>query len=587
MAVPLWGRRCLCRALYSLHNEVLKGCRLDILPPPTEFAAPPLKKLPGAVASSPPVERSPIAMGAGRMRELPLFSMTEWDSVRLAKAAMQQLERGSLDRAAQIVDAFGRDDRITGVLTTRSGALPSLPMTLEEGTGPRAGDAMDALKRDWNQMFPAAQLAQLVEWGIMLGAAPARLDWQFGKLWTPTLQTWHPRPLTWRTDVDAYFIGTQDAGNIQLTPGDGLWVMFAPYGVKRGWMKGRARSLFTTWLLRQWAMRDWARYSEVHGMPIRKVIIPPNASQEEADKFLNDLVQLASENIIMTKRVADSQGTDPQRDFFDVQLVEAVGRSKEVFEGLIELANTNIAINLLGQNLTTEVKGGSYAAAAAHTAIRNDILQSDAELLGQCLVEQVLKIWCIYNFGDPDAAPKPVWKTKPDQDRVQRGQALMNLGDGIKKLQGTGAHPDIDAMLDDNDIPWKEAASEPPAPPPAPAMPAGAFGKPAAVPTVPGLKAAELEAGVADATVAGQMYADKLASSSRDAGSKVMAADLGDLLDIIDRETSFEGIRKGVEKLYAGMDSTRLAKVLAEALILARLNGRYTVLEENVEDAGR
>lgn len=66
-----------------------------------------------------------------------------------------------------------------------------------------------------------------------------------------------------------------------------------------------------------------------------------------------------------------------------------------------------------------------------------------------------------------------------------------------------------------------------------------------------------------------------------------MAADLGDLLDIIDRETSFEGIRKGVEKLYAGMDSTRLAKVLAEALILARLNGRYTVLEENVEDAGR
>jgi phage gp29-like protein len=533
-----------------------------------------------------------VALTSTRLRELPLFSSSEWQSVSMVRSAMASLERGNFDRASQVVDAMGRDDRISGVLSTRTGALPSLPLELKPGTGRLADRAKKAAEDNWHTMFPSEQLSQLMEWGIMVGAAPARLDWTFGDLWLPRLDCWHPRPLVWRTDEECFYIGTQGDAMQKVTPGDGGWLLFTPYGMKRGWMKARARSLFVPWLVRQWGMRDWARYSEVHGMPLRKIIVPASASQEEQDAFLTSMVQLASENVIMSKRVAQSEGTDSTRDFFDVQLVEALGRSTEAFEKLIELANTCVAVNLLGQNLSTEVKGGSFAAAVAHTAIRNDILQSDAELLSQCLVEQVLRRWALINFGSEDAAPIPSWKTKPSEDRVSKGQALMNLGDGIKKLQATGAHPDIDQMLDDDGIPWKEPASEPPAPAPGPLSAGGAqvAANPiATLPRAPRAAQASLDDGVGKdvpaAIIAGQFYADAVASAARDEGTRVLGPDLADLMAAIERASSFEGLRLALEQTYKGMQPDRLAKVMREALVMAQLSGMHAVLEEAVDEA--
>jgi phage gp29-like protein len=48
---------------------------------------------------------------------------------------------------------------------------------------------------------------------------------------------------------------------------------------------------------------------------------------------------------------------------------------------LLESCKTEVAIAILGQNLTTEVKGGLYAAAESHMAVRQDIIYGDKKLV--------------------------------------------------------------------------------------------------------------------------------------------------------------------------------------------------------------
>src|SRR4051812_12359230 len=103
-------------------------------------------------------------------RQLPIVSFSDWDNVNSVKAAIRQLEMGYFDAAAQVVDAMGRDDRISGVTLTRSGALPSLPLTMEPcGDGRQKHVVAREAKEKFSKMFPDHALSELLHWGIFLG----------------------------------------------------------------------------------------------------------------------------------------------------------------------------------------------------------------------------------------------------------------------------------------------------------------------------------------------------------------------------------------------------------------------------------
>jgi phage gp29-like protein len=53
----------------------------------------------------------------------------------------------------------------------------------------------------------------------------------------------------------------------------------------------------------------------------------------------------------------------------DLKLIESAANNFQTYEAQINVANTGITICLLGQNLTTEVSGGSYAAAQVHSQV--------------------------------------------------------------------------------------------------------------------------------------------------------------------------------------------------------------------------
>jgi phage gp29-like protein len=518
--------------------------------------------------------------GTGRRiaRELPILSWTDWDNVQQVKEAVRGLEQGRFAEASQVIDAMGRDDRIEGVLLTRTGALPSLPLSFKAyGDGRRKETVVNALEAVWDKMLPDSTLAELMHWGVMAGAALGQLLWTYlASEWRFTLKVWHPRFLWWRWDTRSLWVSTMD-GPVEVKPGDGQWLLYTPQGLDRCWMRGKVRSLYVPWLIRQWGMRDWARNSETNGMGIRKAVIPSNTPKEEVDKFMQEVAALGSESVISTPYAGG--GAEQQR--FDVELLEAAAHHGEDFDRLINMANTSVSINLLGQNLTTEVKGGSYAATMGHLAIRGDVLQKDGETLAQCLREQALRLWAAVNFGDPEVAPLPAWETKPPDDKVQVGQGLKNVGEGITQLRSAGVQVDADKVTEALGIPTTGAA-EVVEPQPVEEGPADEPRPDLQRPRIARQSTGGEE--LPDSAVEGQLYVDELSAEGTAAAQRVLRPDLEALLSIVERAKDADELRELLVKHYRGMRSKELAKLVKHTLLLAEMAGRWAVTEEATED---
>lgn len=522
-----------------------------------------------------------------RATELPVVSWNDWDNVGRVKGAIRALELGVFAQAAQIVEAMGRDDRISGCLETRTRALPALPVSMDpRGDGRQAKAVARELEDAFEDIYPDAALTELHQWGILLGVGLAENVWEYGDRWIPRLKVWHPQAVTYRQETRSFWVQTQE-GQREVIPGDGQWVLYTPYGLDRGWMHGKVRALYVPWLMRTWGLRDWARYSEVHGHPIKIAVTPPGVEKEDAKRFLNEVAAMGSESVISTERV--NTGTGAEYDRYDVELLEAMNNNWETFEGLLDKAEACIAVTLLGQNLSTEVKGGSFAAAMAHMQIRRDVLQFDAESLAQCLRKQSIAWWALHNFGSAELAPMPVWKTgvKTNEDKTARGTALKNIGEGITTLIAAGVQVDVDKITEEEEIPTTGPSEEPPEPVlAAPAGGATTPGQQKAVLPRPRAQASQDQGGgeLPPAALEAQMYVDDLAEDGTPLLQAAMAQDVRKVLDLIADAPDYATLRKRLLDAYGEMDAASETKLLHQGLIMAELAGRLAVRREAGKD---
>jgi hypothetical protein len=292
------------------------------------------------------------------------------------------------------------------VLPQRSRGLLGLKVEFERaGDRRRSGRAVRALEagEDWWKLFPEAELAQLLEWGLMLGVGVAELNWDAdpdtGRLGGP-IRVWHPRHLRYDWPNRGWKLQVEGGEDISISAGDGRWIIYTPYGPHRPWGRGAWRALGRWYLLKQYAIGDWGRHSEMHGLPIR-VGSAATATKADRDALAADLAALGRDTSMVL----------PQG--YDLKLVEPTAKTWEMFPKEIELADTATAIVLVGQNLTSNVEGGSRAAAQVHDVVRHDLIRMDAETISTCLHDQALTWWAEFNFGDRRLAPWPAWPTDP------------------------------------------------------------------------------------------------------------------------------------------------------------------------------
>lgn len=396
-------------------------------------------------------------------REGSVRTFIEWTPT-LLKSAELLADGGNLRLAADLCEALLGDDRIAAVLGARTRALLGKSVSFEAGRGRRRRAAVRALEagEDWWAAFPEASLSRLLSWGILLGVSPGALSWQahtehdpsnsgaaptpqvqHGGRTLPLLDARHARHLRYDPQTSKWLL-TTERGETEIVPGDGTWILYTPYGSYRPWSQGAWRGLARWFLLKQYALTDFARHSEVHGTPIRAALPPDGkeVSPKLRQQVAADLGDLGSDTgIIMPPG-------------FDLRLIEATAKTWEMFQAQISMADKAITILLAGQNLTTDVSGGSYAAARVHEGVLADEVRSDGESLSTCLHDQVLTHWAEINFGSAQIAPWPLWDLDPPEDVSAVGAGYKALGEGIAALKatlaGTGKCIDVAALYEEH-----------------------------------------------------------------------------------------------------------------------------------------
>ena len=491
-------------------------------------------------------------------RQRQYVTRDDWTPERL-RTARRQADTGNLMLASDLFESMRGDDRINGVLGTRVRGLIKSPITFEPHDGDNPTPESEALEADFWRAFPESDLVDLMSWGLGVGVGLAEQTWEQsnGRL-IPRLHVWSPRWLRWEHDRDRWVLTTDLQGDVPIEPGDPKWIMYTPYGQARPWQRGLWRSLSLWWLLKRYAQLDWGTYSEAHGSPLRVGMTAEGSQKADRDELASDLQEIAG-----VTGIALPPG-------FDIKLVEAKAQSHESFERQIEMANQGMAVAVAGQTLTTEVKGGSLAAAEVHQVIRADLIASDEMTFSTTLHEQSIRAWTLFNFGSADRAPWARWDIEAPEDlhetattQKARAEAQEAVARSVRAWMDLGVPLDLEALAEEFDIPMAvvrglakraEATREP-------------------VRLAAGRGDGERTAGF----IRGQLYVDRLVKRATPLGR--MSTTLREVADAIERSSDYAQLRDELARVFDRVDEDQLAG-LEEALVLADLAGRMAVADD-------
>jgi phage gp29-like protein len=346
----------------------------------------------------------------------------------------QSADSGDLEPLADFCDWLLADDRCKSTLNTRANALFGSQLEFE-------GEYGELWNKYWTESFPESTLNQWLVMALLAGLSALNVAWEQDSsgIWWPKIQYWHLRNLKFSFQVRKWeAVGDQGYRHI-IEDNDPAWCVLTPGGASRAWMNGSWRNVALWVLGKQLAWRDWNRRNEIAGIGILKGMCPQGTSLADKKQFAADIKSLGRNSKIILE------------EGYDVNLEENKPFTWQTFGDCIKSANTVIAISHLGQNLTTEVDGGSYAATLAHGTVRQDYLASDAQTMATTLHDWLLSNWSKFN-GLP--APWPKWKVSPPEDAKlaadtakSRAESIKAMVEAVKLLQEMGVQVDIRELI--------------------------------------------------------------------------------------------------------------------------------------------
>ncbi|MCC7072134.1 MAG: DUF935 family protein [Deltaproteobacteria bacterium] len=379
--------------------------------------------------------------------------------------ALYSADSGDLQMAAELCERLMADDRVGGVLATRTLGMLGLPLSLEgddtqiaalSGTSGLDDDA----DGDWHTLHPENESAQIVAWGIVLGVGLGQrvpLPRKPGERQLHRMRCWHPSALHWRElpqddprrewgQSISWHVRTSQGSDQEITPGDGQWVLYLPYGETRPWAAAAWRALAFAWVLKHFALLDRARHLEVLGSPVRVGKAAPGATEGGRTKWRDQLRSLSRDSALVLP------------DGYSLELVEAKGNSWEMYSKQIDWADAAIAIVLAGQTVTT-VGSSGFADGKAQDTIRRELIRFTSKTWASTLRKQSLRPWARLNFGT-DATPLPKWDAESSEDRLSRARSMISLGEAVARLNDAfapaGKRVDTNALAQQYGLPLIE-----------------------------------------------------------------------------------------------------------------------------------
>lgn len=351
-------------------------------------------------------------------------------------------------------DMEERDLHYLGVLNTRKRQVAQIGVMVEPASD-KADDVRDA---EFVQSFFERdgfedELTDILD-AVGKGYSAAEIDWDTSE------RQWMPRRLVWR--LPQWFDFDRDSGERLLLRQDDGWGELPAYKfvvhiakVKSGIpiRGGLARAIAWGWLFKNYTLKDWARFVEAYGHPIRLGKFPPNS--DPADKAV---LYRAVRNVAADAAAIIPEGMDIE--FVDDTTVR--GRA-EIFDRFVAYIDSRISIAVLGQTLTTEQGDrGSQSLGNVHNLVRGDIERSDARQLAATLRRDLVIPMIALNHGPRETYPRIRIERETTTD-------LEQLTSSVKELVPLGLPVRVDEVLarlglkkpGDNDDVLRPAASGP------------------------------------------------------------------------------------------------------------------------------
>lgn len=387
---------------------------------------------------------SPLELG---LIELPSRPRSEY-TLKARRTAIEAADSGYLREAADLTRAAMTESGYArGILADLTHGLWGLPRTFI-GRADMIADLDDTPDRvgQWRLMFPEPDTIRLMSWGITLGVGVGQMrrrydaasgddfpvspdeaaNWQqtkalraqrtrpIGEHDTRILRTWDPKYLRNQWWDETWWLITAD-GEIRITPNEGEWLLYLPYGEIRPWEYGAWRSLTLAWLMARDAIFDRSRHAEVLA-PVRVGQVPQGTTERQRKRY--------AEMIRQMQRMAHFV-LPPGLDY---KIVESSHKIGDIYEQIIAWSEREYA--MITGAITTATGQKGFARGDVQERFTRSILGAFASSLSTCLHTGGLVPWGIENYGSPDA-PRAEFNTAAPEDLKVRAETLKAAGDAL------------------------------------------------------------------------------------------------------------------------------------------------------------
>lgn len=365
----------------------------------------------------------------------------------------------------------------------------------------------------------------------------------------------HPKRFLWDND-DVFKVTTREHPNgIPLPPNK---FIVHRYKARSGHPSraGVLRVVAWMYLFKNYDIKDWVSFCEVFGMPLRLGKYDPSASEDDKLALMRALIQIGT----------DAAGIIPNGT--EIEFKESnKSTSINVYESLARYCDEQISKAVLGQTLTSDSGGGSFAQSKTHNEVRHDLTVADCKALAATLRRDLIRPLVYFNFGEDRRIPYLRFD-------VEEAEDLKETADIYSTLIGSiGLKIPTSHIYKKFSIPKPEAGEEVAAPPTA------ATALPFSSTSFIANK---------DVQHSSQGQIDQLTDAAVRHNTGIFSKIFAPLLKMVDNATTIDELKakledqEFVESLYAKMDIEDLDELLAKAMFYADLIGRAEENERSV-----
>ena len=514
----------------------------------------------------PDIHEIAVAQVTDKYSEYPSNGLTPGRLGQIFKEA----DAGDVLRQAELFEEMEeKDPHLFSQLQTRKNAVTGLDYEVIpfDSDDPRDKEIAEFVEGQLGSIEGLEDIMLDLLDAIGKGFAVSEIMWGYdeGHITVNDIRARHQKRFFWDSVDDSFRVRTEEAPEGILLPANKFIVH--KYKARSGHPSraGVLRVVAWMYLFKNYTLKDWVGFCEVYGMPLRLGKYQPGASDADKAALMQALVQIG----------ADAAGIIPDGTAIDFINTEKTS-STDLYERLARYCDEQISKAILGQTLTSDSGGGSFAQSKTHNEVRHDLTVADCKGLAATLRRDLIRPLVLFEFGEDKRVPYIRFDCEESEDLEQTANILDVL---VGKI---GLKVPTSYIYKKFSIPKPEGDEEVASP----AAPQNAGLGPFPFKQTPPAPPIALKAG-AEPGHGTQERIDQLAAAATKKSAGAFKKAFGPVLKLVEKAGSLEELRDMMEDdetvaaIFGEMDVTDVEELLQKVMVYADLEGR------SVEDGGR